>query len=69
MYFEGPKTFQDLSNFRKVVLDLVAIQETKKFIEKYFEGSKIFQELSNLKKYIFDLLAIQETFKNQRNIF
>ena len=57
------------SNFRKIFLDLLAMLETFKIIEKYFGVSKTFQHLSNLRKVILNLLAIQETLRNHGKIF
>ena len=67
-YFEASKTFQDLLNFRKVILDILAIQETLKIIKKYFKTFKTFQDLYNFRKIVLELLAIQETFKKHRKI-
>ena len=69
-YFEACYTFQDMSNIRKkIIFDLLAIQETFKNHTKYFKACKTFQDLSNIGKVNLDLLAIQEYFKNHRKIF
>ena len=66
-YLEACKIIQDLSNFSKVILGLMAIQETFKIIEKYLEACKTIQDLSNFRKAILSLLVIQETFENHTN--
>ena len=68
-YLKACKTLQDMSNFMKNILSLLAIQILLRIIEKYLEACKTFQDLSNFKKNILSLLAIQETFKNHRKIF
>ena len=51
-YFEACKTFQDLSNFRKVILDLQAIQET-------FENHRnIFWSLQDISGLVLKVLNI-----------
>ena len=60
---------QDLSNFRKVILNLLVIQKTFKIIEKYFEACQTFQDLSNFREVTLDLLFVQESFRNHRKIF
>ena len=54
-----------MSNIRKIIFDLLAIQETFKNHTKYFEASKTFKDLYNFRKVILD---IQETFINHRII-
>ena len=68
-YFEACNTFQDLSNFRKIVLDILAIQETFGNHKEIFWTCKTIQDFSNIRKVIWYILAIQDTFKNHRKIF
>ena len=49
-HFEGCKTFQDLSNFRKVILDLLAINLTFKNHRKVFWSLQDIWELAKLQK-------------------
>ena len=49
-YFEACKTFQDLPNFRKVILDLPAIQETFKIHRKVFLSLQDIPGLAKLQK-------------------
>ena len=58
-----------MSNFRKVILNLLVIQKTFKIIEKYFEACQTFQDLSNFREVTLDLLFVQESFRNHRKIF
>ena len=58
-YFQACKTFKYLLNFKKGILDLLAIKETFKNHKKYFEACKTFQDLSKFRKIILDILAIR----------
>ena len=56
-YFEVSKTFQDLPNFRKVILEFLAIQETLKTHRKIFWSLQDILGLAKLQENYFRLVC------------
>ena len=68
-YFEACKTFQDLPNFRKVILDLLVKQENLKNHREIFWSLQNIPEFVKLQESYFRPSDNPGDFKNHRKIF